>query len=267
MIFKTINDETTNGKTKIVPNSGFVDLFKKQKLFSPSDIEAIKTYNVQVANGVTSQNELMKTMKYASTEAQTFVRNANGGTIALDSLTTSSKAAAIGMQALSTVLNVGIAFAISVAISGIYKLATYQQTLADSASEAGLKLKESADNIADYKTKIEELQNTINDSSSSYVDVTQARKDLMTIQDEMIDKYGDEKGAIDNITDAIKGQVNELDKLKATDYNSIINDFNTFKDKSLGDKAVGHIENFFTGKTNYGADALSNGGRQLQYKI
>lgn len=210
MIFKTINDET-DGKTKVKPNSGFVDLFQKRQLFSSSDIEAIKAYNVQVANGVTSQTELMKTMEHASTEAKTFVANANGGTIALDSLTTSSKAAAIGMRALSTALNVGIAFAISAAISGIYKLVTYQQTLADSASEVGSKLKESADNIADYKTKIKELQNTINDSSSSYADVTQTRKDLMTIQDEMIDKYGDEKGAIDNITDAIKGQVDELD--------------------------------------------------------
>ena len=206
MIFKTINDETTNGKTKIVPNSGFVDLFKKQKLFSESDIEAIKNYNAQIDACVTSQTAFRRTMMNASEGAQNLVASANGGTIALDSLTTSSKAAVIGMRALSTVLNVGITLAVTAVISGIYKLATYQKTLADSASEAGSKLKESADNIADYKTKIEELQSTINDSSSSYADVTQARKDLMSIQDEMIDKYGDEKGAIDNITDAIKGQ-------------------------------------------------------------
>lgn len=195
------------------------------EILPSSDIEAIKNYNsefdrlkgivskypTQINNATIAQKAYNSTLVNASDKVKKLQENANGGKIAIDGLTKSSKAAELGMRALAVAGNMVLIYIVSSLISGIYKLATYQQTLADSASETGSKLKESAENIADYKTKIEELQNTINDSSSSYADVTQARKDLMTIQDEMIDKYGDEKGAIDNITDAIKGQTDELD--------------------------------------------------------
>lgn len=69
MIFKTINDET-DGKIKIKPNSGFADLFKKQQLFSSSDIQAIKAYNAQIDACVTSQTAFRRTMMDASEKDQ-----------------------------------------------------------------------------------------------------------------------------------------------------------------------------------------------------
>lgn len=55
-----------------------------------------------------------------------------------------------------------------------------------------MQVKQSADNIDSYKTKIESLRETMSDSSSSIEDVTNARQELLSIQDEIIAKYGAE---------------------------------------------------------------------------
>lgn len=162
----------------------------------------------------------------------------------LEQMTIGAKAANVALKGLALAGNMIAMWAISEVVSGIYQLATYSDTLADKAQEVGSAFKESESDISSYKDKIEELQNTINDSSSSYEDVTQARKDLMTIQNELIDKYGSEEGAIRNITDAIKGQSEALDDLTSKQYTKMVNDFN--KTDFIGD-----VENFFTGKSNY----------------
>lgn len=98
------------------------------------------------------------------------------------------------------------AFSLFCLITGVIELATYSDKLADSAQSLGNDFKDSENDISDYKDRIQELNDKINDSSTPYADVIQARKDLMTIQNEMIEKYGDEKGAIEDITNAVKGQ-------------------------------------------------------------
>lgn len=162
----------------------------------------------------------------------------------IGNLSIGAKAGQVALKGLALAGNMIAMWAISEVVSGIYQLATYSDTLADKAQEVGSAFKESESDISSYKDKIEELQNTINDSSSSYEDVTQARKDLMTIQNELIDKYGSEEGAIRNITDAIKGQSEALDDLTSKQYTKMVNDFN--KTDFIGD-----VENFFTGKSNY----------------
>lgn len=67
------------------------------------------------------------------------------------------------------------------------------------------------------------------------------QQDLMTIQNEMIEKYGDEKGAIEDITNAVKGQADAFNNLNMTQYNKMVNDFN----KTGG--IVGKIQNAFVG--------------------
>ncbi len=161
----------------------------------------------------------------------------NGAVIGEENLTKAMKTATLAGKAqqvawkglalaLNTALNIGAMFLFSAIVDGIQQIATYSDRLAEKASEVGSAFKESQNDIESYKAKLDELQLTIHDSSSSYEEVTQARKQLMTIQDELIDKYGDEKGAINAITDAVRGQTEELNKLTDAQYQSMINEFN-----------------------------------------
>ena len=115
---------------------------------------------------------------------------------------------------------------ITEAISGLYKLSQVSKDVAENAKELGESFSGTSSDIEDYKSKIEELYSTINDSSSSIEDVTNARKSLLSIQDELINKFGTEKNVIDEVTDAINGQTAALDRLTNSKWQETKNEFN-----------------------------------------
>lgn len=94
------------------------------------------------------------------------------------------------------------------------------------AKDLGDTFKSTQSDIESYKSQIEELHKTINDSNSSIEDVTTARQTLMSVQDELIDKFGTEESAIKNVTDAINGQTEALDALTQIKWQEIKNEFN-----------------------------------------
>lgn len=258
MIFKTMTN--TSGKTGIQPNnfiSGLFngDLFKKQtfslsEVLSTSDVDAIKAYNKQIDNCVTSQTAFNRTMLNTSKEAQNVVAAANGNKVALDGLTKSFKAAELGMKALAMAGNMLLIYALTSAVDIIYKCATASDRLAESAAQMGSEFVSTKSDISDYKTKIKELYQTINDDTSSYEDTYNARQELLKIQDEMIDKFGDEADAVKLVTDAINGQTDSLDTLTQDKWQETVNAFNSDRGKGWTEKVadafanIGHGNNF-----------------------
>ena len=111
-------------------------------------------------------------------------------------------------------------------ISGIHDFANAADDIKEKAKEIGGSFSSTKSDIEDYKAKIQELQDTINDSSSSISDVTEARKSLMSIQDELIGKYGTETETIQAVTAAINGQAGALDNLTSKKYQESVNAFN-----------------------------------------
>lgn len=219
------------------------------------DIECLQRYEAECQKGSVSTETFATTMKGASVEAQKYAVNIKNGTGSAQTFATNQKAiqtsvaktgvaskvAAVGLNIFKTALNMGIMLGVSELITGVIELVTYSDKLADSAQSLGNDFKDSENDISDYKDRIQELNDKINDSSTPYADVIQARKDLMTIQNEMIEKYGDEKGAIEDITNAVKGQADAFNNLNMTQYNKMVNDFN----KTGG--IVGKIQNSFAG--------------------
>lgn len=250
----------TSGKTAIQPNnfvSGLFngDLFKKQtfslsEVLSTSDVDAIKAYNEQIDNCVTSQTAFNRTMLNTSKDAQNVVAAANGNKVALDGLTKSSKAAELGMKALAMAGNMLLIYALTSAVDIIYKCATASDRLAESAAQMGSEFASTKSDISDYKTKIEELYQIINDDTSSYEDTYNARQELLKIQDEMIDKFGDEADAVKLVTDAINGQTDSLDTLTQDKWQETVNAFNSDSGKGWTEKVadvfanIGHDNNF-----------------------
>lgn len=250
MIFKTKTDDF--GRLKAGLNDGIKDtvtgvfngdFFKRQNLLSDLDITAIKEYNSEIDRCTTSQTAFYRTMQNTSTEAQNVVAAANGNKVALDGLTKSSKAATIATKGLALAGNVLVSFLISQAIEGCIKLYRLSKDVAASANEVGSAFLSEKGSIESYKKQIAELYDTINDSSSSFEDVTNAREKLMDVQNELIDNFGTERSTIEHVTDAINGQVGALDKLSASKWQESENDFN----KSGFWNTVG---NFFAGYKN-----------------
>lgn len=120
--------------------------------------------------------------------------------------------------------------AITAAVTvGTMVFSGFNQVLDDirqKANELGDSLNSTKTEIEDYKTKIEELHDVINNSGSSIEDVTEARKSLMSIQDELIGKFGAEKSAVESITEAVNGQTQAFDELSQRQWQEVKNEFN-----------------------------------------
>lgn len=162
---------------------------------------------------------------------------------ATNTMSFSVKAAELGMKALSVAANMALMFIVSELISGIYQFAQASKDIANSAQEIGSKFKDTKKDIISYKKKVEELQGTINDSSSSIDDVADAREELMKIQDELIEKYGTEEVSIKNITDAVNGQAKAWENLTRQQWIDAKNNFNNKSKNGI----VKNFSNFIHG--------------------
>ncbi len=192
----------------------------------------IKNYVKENQNQVYVTDDVIDASKQARAEQIAYNETIRQSTLAF-------KAASIAKRIFATVGNMAAMWALSKAISvvtnTIGELIHSKENLRQSASDLGSELSNNSSDIEGYKKKIEELKVIINDSSSSFDEVSQARADLMAIQDELIEKFGTEKGVIESITNAINGQTNALDELSKRSYFQAKNKFN---EKTGGDKVA-----------------------------
>lgn len=169
MIFKTITD--LQGKTTLGTNFGNIkDFITRKNILSNSDISAIKAYNneftrlsekvgtstIRVSKHTIAQKAANNTMQNASEKAKNIVKNANGSTVALDSLTRSSKAAALGIKALSIAGNMIVSMVI---FKGIELIASAIDNYANRVKYAQERLEEFSNTvpvISDY-SNLEEI--------------------------------------------------------------------------------------------------------------
>lgn len=119
-----------------------------------------------------------------------------------------------------------IVTAVSVATMVFSGFSRVIEEVKQKAKDLGNTFNDTKSDIEAYKTKIKELHNTINDNSASIEDVTTARQTLMSVQDELIDKFGAEKETIDLITAAINNQSEALDTLTQKQWQETKNEFN-----------------------------------------
>lgn len=233
MIIKTTLDKY--GKNKLSIGNGFKDIFtgdffKKKSVLNDFDVEALKKYNQELkkvigytfeegkAKEITtdSQTAFNRTMLDASEYAQTLAESFDGKIVKLEEIETQSKAAKTALKGLSIVGNMAASFlgemALEAVIGTISDIITYEDRLAESARNIGTEFKSTQSDIEGYKKQIQELANVINDPNSSIEEVTTARQNLLTVQDEMIAKFGEEASAADLVTQALNGQTDAFNK-------------------------------------------------------
>lgn len=197
-------------------------------------VEEFETFKSMMSDYGMSAEEVAKDLgDQLNPQIQSYVKIANNGKLttegfnrSIGNLSLGAKAASVATKGLTLAGNVLVSFLISQAIEGCIKLYRLSKDVAASANEVGSAFLSEKGSIESYKKQIAELYDTINDSSSSFEDVTNAREKLMDVQNELIDNFGTERSTIEYVTDAINGQVNALDKLSASKWQESENDFN-----------------------------------------
>lgn len=242
-----LNDDSFIGSFVHSHSKKYIEEAKEQYIQLQEAMEDTSKTAIEVANdiGITNQSvlKMAESGEVASTSQEEF------GEI-LENTDIQAGAAAVGVDILNASINMIATWVISELVQLIIDCANASDRLRESAKTLGSEFSSTKADIDDYKIKIDELYETINDSSSSYEDTYNARKELLTIQDEMIDKFGEEAEAVNLITQAINGSTEALNTLSQEQWAEVVNKFNNDSDRSWTEKIADAWNNTWSGNSN-----------------
>ena len=197
---------------------------------SSTDLDAIKKYNTEIKNGVTSQTAFNRCMLNTSSAAQNLVASANGATVSEETLTVATKRLTLAQKAgiaiskafgtaLNIALNVGVTLAISAIITGIEEIVNKQQESIEKIKEQAESGKTLVKDIGDLRKQYYELSNQVNLDST-------AKQNLSNVTDELLKRLGLEGESIDYLIKkygTLDNAINKttLDTLQTT-YSSLV---------------------------------------------
>lgn len=194
------------------------------------NVECLKNYVEGVDNARNKTQFLDECMQEADSTCKLFANSLDDNIIAtrnsaraidqyISSQTGMTKvmntAINIGTKLVSVVGNMLATLAVTAAINLAFKAITSiierQENLRQAALEAGSALDKQSAAINDYKTQISSLKESLDKGNLSEQEAYDTRKQLISIQDELVDKYGSEAAGIDLVNGKLDEQIAKLD--------------------------------------------------------
>ena len=190
-----------------------------------SDKEAIQKYidlfNDKGADVAKKQFEDI--MSDASSQAKLYVQQTDAAALSTDAFAESqTRLAKISNSVVGGLKDIGAAIAsagltliasaaINFVVKSIMSAIQHQEDLRQAALEAGSALDKQSAAINDYKTQISSLKESLDKGNLSEQESYDTRKQLISIQDELVDKYGSEAAGIDLVNGKLDEQIAKLD--------------------------------------------------------
>lgn len=230
--FNVLKDYGTNG---------FVAGVKS--IFSNAEYAQLKAWTKSVNLATLSDEEFERSIVNLSAankenataiyKGEASLKSFKGGLISTNIAT---KALTIGMKVLSMAVNTVVAMGVSWAIQGIISLFTRaaeaEKEQAEAATEAIATTNEAISSLEDYKQKIIELRAELDSGTLTQSEANEKRKELISIQDELVEKYAGEESAINNVTKAIQGQTDAIDELSGKEASDWLTENQSAYDKA-----------------------------------
>lgn len=209
---------------------------------SSNDINALQNYVNLMNKGVESSSAFKQSMidssESAKLQAKSFETlnqayqfgeiSSREYTIATKNLSAAQKTATVTSKALSIGLNLLTNIGISIAISAIVKSIEYLATAEERASEKNREFVETTQEVLkNHKQEQENLQGIIDKYTELYTstnDMTSVKKDLISLQDEIVDKYGEEANAIDLLNGKYSDNIKLLNQERLANAEKFLED-------------------------------------------
>lgn len=247
--FDTAGDKDHFGRNQLTLFGKTFDEISKNGLFSDKldlsdqmlkNVECLKKYVEGVKASDNATQFLDECMQEADSTCKVLASQLDENIIA-----TKNSARAIdqyidsqaGMtKVMNTAINIGRKFvsvagnmlttlaitaAINLAIKAITSIIERQEKLREAAIEAGSALDKEVSSINDYKAQISSLKESLDEGNLSEQEAYDVRKQLIGIQDQLVEKFGAEAAGIDLVNGKYQEQLGLLDSIanqKATDY-------------------------------------------------
>lgn len=193
-------------------------------------------------NGKVSADNFDKIMANASAQAKVYVKQADAAALSTEAFAQSQTVLAktsnavvgglksIGAGLLSMGLTLVVSAALNAVVKAIYNAATAEKRYREAALDSTTAINEKTQALDDYEAQIKELKTSIDEGNLSENDAYEARKKLISIQDELAEKYGNELNGIDLVNGGLEEQIGLLDEAAKKKENAFL----TEKDKDAG---------------------------------
>lgn len=208
------------------------------------DTDSIQKY-IDKINDVgkdAAKNQLDEIMANASSQAKLYVKQTDAAALSTEAFAQSQTVLAktsnavvgglksIGAGLLSMGLTLVVSAALNAVVKAIYNAATAEKRYREAALDSTTAINEKTQALDDYEAQIKELKTSIDEGNLSENDAYEARKKLISIQDELAEKYGNELNGIDLVNGGLEEQIGLLDEAAKKKENAFL----TEKDKDAG---------------------------------
>lgn len=232
-ITQLINPETK--KLDVQGNfMGLIDFtaIKAQKQHFEDAEAAIVSWNSKLLQGVTDINNFdekvvqnNKQLKaYLATTSKDAPASLNGYKSYLHAAGVSTDSLRLKTILLNSALSLGLGLAIQAVVTGITKLIQAESELAQKTGEAAKAYNSSSKTIADYTEKYQELHTALLAAKGNEQETYKIKRQLLDLQTELNEKYGDEYGKINLVTNAYKDQTAALQNYNKELSQSFLNE-------------------------------------------
>ena len=226
------NKSFANMKRDYANGNGLLTSIFSGKNITSKDVSAIQAMNESMKNGSTVAQAWTDNMKGCTVAAKEQVKQCliNKGSLSdlsssMEGMTLSAKAGQVALKGLSLAGNMLAMWAISKGIELLVDTIDEYIHAAEIAREKSSELtdawNEESSLINDSIAQYDELKKKLSDSSLSTADVKSAKEDLLNIQNDLVDKYGQEALGIDLVNGKYDEQIAKLKELsikKANEY-------------------------------------------------
>lgn len=208
------------------------------------DTDSIQKY-IDKINDVgkdAAKNQLDEIMANASSQAKLYVQQTDAAALSTETfaqsqtvLAKTSNAVVGGLKSIGAgLLSMGVTLAVSAALNAvvkaIYNAATAEKRYREAALDSTTAVNEKTQALDDYEAQIKELKTSLDEGNLSENDAYEVRKKLISIQDELAEKYGNELNGIDLVNGGLEEQIGLLDEAAKKKENAFL----TEKDKDAG---------------------------------
>lgn len=231
--YKSVTDDKIGVKKLKAAFSGV--LGEKVSPFNDGDVERVKNY-FDVLNSTKDKSIALQTaLDGASAATKKIAVSSETATIALEtmetattSVTAAEKAATIATEALNigikALYTVGITLAVSAIVKGITTLIQKEKEAQEQAEEARRNATETAES---YKKEADSLDGIITQYSklvTSTTDTASAKDNLLSIQDQLVEKYGEEAKALDIVNGKYSENLKAMRELRKEEAQNLIDE-------------------------------------------
>lgn len=209
-----------------------ITAFKEQKQhFREAEI-AIRDWNNQLVDGIADINTFGGATGESNAQLRAYLRTTsadapaslNGYRSYLNAAGVSTDALRLKTILLNSVLTMGLSLVIQTVVSGIAKLVNAEKEAVQTAREAADTYKENTSAVGDYVSRYNELREALLAAKGNEEETYNIKKQLLELQTDLNDKFGDEYGKINLLTEAYKNQTEVIKELNKESANRFLNE-------------------------------------------